>query len=307
MTTPEENQMPDNAKSADKNNPASFSDYLKAVPQYLLPHHALSKVMYKLTRSRNKIFKNWLIKYVVRNYQVDMSTAVDEDPTSYAYFNKFFTRALKPDARPICANSKQIACPVDGTVSQAGKIENGRIFQAKGRDYTLQELLGGSEKWTHAFDQGEFATIYLSPRDYHRIHCPLDGKLKEMIHVPGRLFSVSPATTRVVPRLFARNERVISIFDTESGPMAVILVGAIFVSSMDTVWAGTITPPGGTKIRHWNYDDKPFSLKKGDELGRFNMGSTVIVLFAKDRINWVSETSPSNSVQMGQVLASIND
>jgi phosphatidylserine decarboxylase len=286
-----------------ENQQASFSDYLKAIPQYLLPHHALSSVMYKLTRSRSEWFKNWLIKYVVRNYQVDMSTAREEDPTAYPYFNKFFTRALKADARPICAEANQVACPVDGTVSQAGKIENGRIFQAKGRDYTLHELLGGSQKWCEVFEDGDFATIYLSPKDYHRIHSPLDGDLKEMIHVPGRLFSVSPATTRVIPRLFARNERIVSIFETPMGPMAVILVGAIFVSSMDTVWAGTITPPGGKKIRHWEYDEKHFSLKKGDELGRFNMGSTVVVLFGKDTVDWAQDITPDQTVKMGQVLA----
>jgi phosphatidylserine decarboxylase len=285
------------------NHKATFRDYIKAIPQYLLPHHALSAVMFKLTRSRTEWFKNWLIKYVVQHYQVDMSSAREENPTAYPYFNKFFTRALKPEARPICHDHNHVACPVDGTVSQAGKIEDGRIFQAKGRDYTLHELLGGSEKWTKAFEDGSFATIYLSPRDYHRIHSPLDGDLNEMIHVPGRLFSVSPATTRVIPRLFARNERVISVFDTDFGPMAVILVGAIFVSSMDTVWAGTVTPPAGKKIRHWEYDEKHFSLKKGDELGRFNMGSTVVVLFAKDKINWANNITPSQSVTMGQSLA----
>jgi phosphatidylserine decarboxylase len=291
-----------------ENNHPSVNDYLKALPQYILPHHALSSVMYKLTRSRNELFKNWLIKYVVRNYNVDMSAAVEEEPTAYPYFNKFFTRPLKPEARPIVKGDHNIACPVDGTVSQAGAIEQGRIFQAKGRDYTLHELLGGNDEWAQAFDKGNFATIYLSPRDYHRIHCPLDGTLKEMIHVPGRLFSVSPATTRVVPRLFARNERVISIFETEFGPMAVILVGAIFVSSMDTVWAGTITPPAGKNIQHWNYADRPFSLKKGDEMGRFNMGSTVILLFARNKMQWSQTLQAAQSVQMGQSIGeSLND
>ena len=285
-------------------NQASLGDYIKALPQYVLPHHILSMLMHSVTRSRNPIFKNWLIKTIVKKYNVDMSTAVEQDIRAFASFNKFFTRELDPGARPIIAAPDRAACPVDGCVSQAGDIVEGRIFQAKGRDYTLQELVGGSQKWTNAFMGGKFATLYLSPRDYHRIHCPLDGKLDEMIHIPGRLFSVSPATTRVVPRLFARNERVACFFETEFGPMAVILVGAIFVSSMETVWAGTITPPYGKKIQRWKYGaEKHFELKKGDELGRFNMGSTVVMLFAKDQVNWSKEIKPQAPVLMGQELA----
>lgn len=282
---------------------AGLVDYLKAIPQYFLPHRFLSSIMFKLARSTNPGFKNWLINFVVKKFDVDMNEALESDPTAYETFNQFFTRALKPGIRPLCNETNGIACPVDGTISQAGDIREGRIFQAKGRHFTLKQLLGGSEKWTDVFSDGKFATIYLSPRDYHRIHSPIDGTLEEMIHVPGRLFSVSPATTRAVPGLFARNERVVNIFDSEFGKVAVILVGAIFVSSIDTVWAGTITPPYGSKVRNWKYDENPFSLGKGDELGRFNYGSTVILLFEKQKIDWLPTAVAGQHVQMGQLLA----
>ncbi|MDH5547235.1 MAG: archaetidylserine decarboxylase [Gammaproteobacteria bacterium] len=282
---------------------ASLADYFKAIPQYVLPHQLLSGVMHRLTRSRSKWFKNWLIGFVVKNYHVDMRDAQEENPLSYETFNHFFTRALKPSARPLCEGETNVACPVDGTVSQAGKIEHGKIFQAKGRSYTLLELLGGDKSLCEPFKDGSFATIYLSPRDYHRIHTPLAGELKHMVHVPGRLFSVSPATTRAVPSLFARNERVVSIFETCYGPMAVILVGAIFVSSMETVWAGTITPPYGSRVVTTNYAPGSQTLARGDELGRFNMGSTVIVLFGQNKVEWVKNILPGGSVQMGQHLA----
>ncbi len=278
-----------------------------ALIQYLLPHHLLSKIMYLITRSEWKPFKDIIIRNVINIYDVDMEQAADPDPTHYRSFNDFFTRALRPDARPIAEAKDALISPVDGAVSQAGQISAGRIFQAKGHDFSLDELLGGDEKHTQAFTDGSFVTIYLSPRDYHRIHMPITGTLKKMTHVPGRLFSVNPATTRNIPGLFSRNERVISIFDTDAGPMALIMVGAIFVSSMDTVWAGTITP-SSRRPTNWEYGRRntaAIKLKRGDEMGRFNMGSTVILLFGKDAVELATELQPETKLQMGQQIGSI--
>lgn len=302
-----------------------ISEAIKIIPQHILPHHFLSAIMYGLTRSKATYFKNFVIRTIIKIYNVDMKDAVVSDPTDYPTFNHFFTRQLKPDARPICPGSNTIASPVDGKISQLGKIDQNRIFQAKGHNYTVEKLLGDNEM-AKIFSGGEFATLYLSPRDYHRIHAPLTGKLKQMIHIPGKLFSVNSVTTEYVPELFARNERVVTLFDTEAGPMAAVLVGAIFVSSMETVWAGTITPPSGRKVRKWNYcpdetngsrDSHPaqnshpgsaldFTLNKGDELGRFNMGSTVILLFPKDTMSWNKELNAGSNLVMGQELGTIN-
>lgn len=277
--------------------------------QYLLPHHLLSAVMHRVTRVEWTPFKNYLIRRVISLYNVDMSVAEDENPLNYRSFNAFFTRRIKADQRPIAGDGK-IASPVDGTVSQAGYIDQGDIFQAKNHTYTLVELLGGNQHLANEFENGQFATIYLSPRDYHRIHMPCSGKLRQMIHVPGRLFSVNPLTTNEVPRLFARNERVISIFDSEDGPFAVIMVGAIFVSSMDTVWSGTITPLRN-RPSTWQYQYSQSSatntiqLDKGDEMGRFNMGSTVILLFPEQLTTWFEDFVPNASVKMGQPIGSL--
>jgi len=285
---------------------ASALDYAKALPQYLLPSHALSRLMHALTRSRNPLCRIAFTRWFTRRFQVDMSLAQEPDLRAYTNFNAFFTRALRSDARPLVADPKAVACPVDGRVSQAGEIRAGRIFQAKGRDYSLAQLLGGNSEWIDRFQGGGFATIYLSPRDYHRIHMPLTGALRGMTHVPGRLFSVNPATTRAVPDLFARNERVIAYFDTEAGPMALILVGAIFVASIETVWAGEVTPPAGKAVRHWQYQgDNAITLQKGQEMGRFNMGSTVIVLFGPQAARWADDVQSGAPVQMGQRLAGL--
>ena len=268
--------------------------------------------MFFLTHSKLRVWKNLFTRWFANQYKVDMSLAVNEDLTGYENFNQFFTRPLKPEARPICSETSCIASPVDGTVSQAGTINDEAIFQAKGHDYSLTELLGSEKDWVNKFRNGSFATIYLSPKDYHRIHMPFDGELKQMTYVPGKLFSVSPATTREIPRLFARNERVVCFFETTKGPMAVILVGAMIVGSMETVWHGTITPPHGKQLSHWFYgtgsaeDIKPkkaVTLTKGDELGRFNMGSTVILLFPESSIHWESIVQAGNSVQMGMKIA----
>lgn len=284
---------------------ANLADYAKAWPTYLLPLHALSRIMHAITRSEIRWWKTSFTRWFVNHFKVDMSLAQEPDLDSYPSFNAFFTRAIRSDVRPIVADENLLASPVDGAVSQLGKIKDGRIFQAKGRDYTLLELLGNDAEKARQFDDGSFSTLYLSPRDYHRIHLPIDGKLTAMSHIPGRLFSVSPATARAVPRLFARNERVVAYFDTDIGPMAMVMVGAIFVASIETVWAGEVTPPAAQKIRRWEYDaDVPaYQFQKGDEIGRFNMGSTVILLYGKDRIEWLDNIQPTDKIQMGQAIA----
>jgi phosphatidylserine decarboxylase len=285
----------------------TLGDRAFSLIQYLLPHHLLSLPMYWLTRSEWRPLKELMIRKVIDIYRVDMSSAADQELSNYRSFNDFFTRALAADARPLASAKGSMVSPVDGTVSQAGRIENGRIFQAKGHDFTLNELLGGDPNWSAAFADGSFATIYLSPRDYHRIHMPLTGTLKKMIHVPGRLFSVNPATTRNIPRLFSRNERVVSLFDSAAGPMAVIMVGAIFVASMDTVWAGTVTPKW-RRVSSWEYGRKSsaaIKLQRGAEMGRFNMGSTVILLFGKDAVELAAELQPETKVQMGQKIGTV--
>lgn len=284
---------------------ASLIDFLKAWPTYLLPQHGLSRIMHAITRSEIYWWKNNFTRWFVKQFKVDMSLAMDPDLDNYASFNAFFTRELRPDARPISDQAKTVASPVDGTVSQAGNIKEGRIFQAKGRDYSMLELLGGDVRASEQFEGGKFATLYLSPRDYHRIHIPMNGKLTAMSHVPGRLFSVSPATTRAIPRLFARNERVVAYFETEAGPMAMVMVGAIFVASIETVWAGEVTPPAGKEIRYWKYNPENPSnfFKKGTEVGRFNMGSTVILLFGQERIDWLENIKSGQAIKMGQPLA----
>jgi phosphatidylserine decarboxylase len=261
--------------------------------------------MHTITRSEIRWWKSLFTRWFVKQFNVDMSLAKEPNLDSYPSFNSFFTRALHESARPIVADENLLACPVDGAVSQLGTINDGRIFQAKGRDYTLLELLGNDNEKAQQFADGSFATLYLSPRDYHRIHLPIGGTLKAMSHIPGRLFSVSPATARAVPRLFARNERVVAYFDTDIGPLAMVLVGAIFVASIETVWAGEVTPPAGNKIRHWEYDgqEPAHQFRKGEEIGRFNMGSTVIVLTGKDAIQWLDTLHATDAVQMGQAIA----
>jgi len=220
----------------------------------------------------------------------------------YKTFNAFFTRELKPEARPITAGNGEIASPADGRISAIGNIDADRIFQAKNQDYSLQALLGGDEAAAKRLYNGKFATIYLSPRDYHRLHMPVDGKLISQTHVPGRLFSVAPHTVRTLANLFARNERVIAQFETDSGLMALVLVGAINVAAIETVWHGLVTPPKGKQISRIEYqDDTPVSLARGEEMGRFNMGSTIIVLLENDA-KWRIDMQPGDSVRMGQFL-----
>jgi phosphatidylserine decarboxylase len=270
--------------------------------QYLLPQHLLSALMFRLTRVGWRPFRAAFIRTFIRWFQVDMQEAADPDPDAYGTFNAFFTRALRRGERPVAEGPEALACPADGALSQLGAIRGGRIFQAKGIDYSLLDLLGGDEDWAARFAGGSFATVYLSPRDYHRVHMPAAGRLREMIHVPGRLFSVNAVTAALVPRLFSRNERVVCLFEGEAGPMAVILVGAIFVGSMDTVWAGQVTPAhGGCPSRGYG-DADGIELGKGEEMGRFNMGSTVILLFPPETVEWDPMLQAGNKVRMGQRL-----
>lgn len=272
--------------------------------QYLLPHHALSRLAGCIAECEKPWFKQRFINWFIKKYKVDMSQAQNEDPNSYRHFNDFFTRALKSDARPLDNTADAILCPADGAISQLGKIEYGRIFQAKGHSFGLQELLGGNSELAAEFMGGDFATVYLSPRDYHRVHMPLSGTLREMIYVPGKLFSVNQTTAENVPELFARNERAVCIFDTERGPMAVVLVGAMIVASIETVWAGLVTPPK-RQLKTFNYQAasyQPINLEKGAEMGRFKLGSTAIVLFGPDQVRWNEQLNAGSAVQMGELF-----
>ena len=280
----------------------TLTEHLFSLPQYILPQHFLSGVMHRMARCENRPWKNAFIKTIVRLYEVDLDEAKETDPEAYASFNAFFTRVLKPDARPQCSDPDTLLCPADGAISQIGKITVGSIFQAKGRYFNALELLGGDVERAKPFANGKFATIYLSPRDYHRLHMPLSGTLREMVHVPGRLFSVNAATVNTVPNLFAHNERVAAIFDTEAGPMALVLVGAIFVSSIETVWHGEVTPPTVPHVKTWTYSGDAPSLAKGEEMGRFNMGSTIIVLFGENAVDWEEGLKAGDKVKLGQRL-----
>ncbi len=248
--------------------------------QYLLPQHFLSRLMFRFARIENSWIKNNFTRWFVKHYQVNLSEAKIENIDDFTHFNDFFTRSLKSSLRPI--SSSKLISPVDGVVSQSGKIDDMQILQAKGRQYSIAELL--ADKASKSFKNGSFSTIYLSPKDYHRIHMPCDGTLLEMKYIPGNLFSVNQKTVTHVEKVFARNERLVCLFKTEFGQMAFVMVGAIFVGSMQTAWEGQITPPYGKKIINYNYKDKEINLSKGDELGRFNMGSTVIMLLPENSI-----------------------
>jgi phosphatidylserine decarboxylase len=270
--------------------------------QYVLPQHALSRLVLAATRVRTEWFKNLLIWGFLKLYRVDMTEAVESDAYRYGSFNEFFTRALKDGARPIAREAHAIASPVDGCVSAVGTIESGQLLQAKGRYYRLTDLLA-EQPWASRFEGGSFATIYLAPFNYHRVHMPLRGVLRQTVYVPGRLFSVNAVTVRYVPSLFARNERVLTLFDTAYGQSAVVLVGALNVGSIATVWAGDITPEPRRVIT--DLPAPPVMLEKGAELGRFNMGSTVILLFERERARWRPEVRADSAVRLGQPLGTI--
>jgi len=276
-----------------------------AALQQFLPQHLLSRVVHRLTRLRAGPLTRLAIRAFVRGFDVDLGDAAEPDARRYATFNAFFTRALRPDARPLAPQTDALLCPVDGAISQLGPLEDGRLVQAKGQTFQLAELLGGDTTLAAGFQRGAFATLYLSPRDYHRIHMPVDGTLAETIHVPGRLFSVNAATAAWIPRLYARNERVVCLFDSTAGPVAVVLVGAIFVGSIETVWGGELTPPRGRVLRRLPPPRPAPTLARGAELGRFNMGSTVILLLPAGAVEWRPDLVPGRAVRVGEALGRI--
>lgn len=283
--------------------PASVADRMKSLMLYPLPHHAVSRLVHRFTRIRAGWIRRPFTRWFVTRYRVNMSEAKETDPLAYPHFNAFFTRALKPGARPLPEESEAVCSPADGAVSAMGPIRDDAVLQAKAHDYSLTALLGGDPDRAAPFRNGAFITVYLAPRDYHRVHMPMTGQLREMVHVPGRLFSVGRHTVRTVPGLFARNERVACLFDTPHGPLAVILVGAINVASIETVWAGEITPPRGHAVRTWRYDEQPVRLERGDELGRFNMGSTAIVIFPPGMVTLNAALEADQPVRMGESIA----
>jgi phosphatidylserine decarboxylase len=282
----------------------ALTDWLKSWPLVVLPHHLLSGIVRAAARWQTAWWKNLLINSFIRQFRVDMTEAQDPDPGHYPDFNSFFTRALNSAARPLADQPQAIVSPVDGRISQIGSISDGRLLQAKGQDYSLVTLLGGSEERARTFHGGSFATLYLSPRDYHRIHMPCTGQLTESIYIPGRQFSVAPAGVRTIPGLFSRNERLATLFDTPSGPMALVMVGAIFVACMETVWDGVVRPTG-PGIQERQYHTGPGSgieLRQGDEMGRFNMGSTVILLYGPGRVRWLEGLAAEQPLRMGEII-----
>lgn len=272
--------------------------------QYLLPHHLLSRIAGRLADTEIAWIKTLLIALFRRRYQVDLSEARIRDPGMYPSFNAFFTRALADDARPVAAEADAVVSPADGRVSQAGHLRGSDLIQAKGHRFSLFELLGGDGALAGEFINGHFATIYLSPRDYHRVHMPAEGTLDHSLYVPGRLFSVNETTTAQVPRLFARNERLITVFDSPRGPFAVIMVGAMIVAGIETVFSGRVTPGAG-HIRHIRWPRGPVHLARGEELGRFLLGSTVILLFPPGRCEWREDFLAGASVRMGEHIGSL--
>lgn len=278
-----------------------MSDRLAVLPQYLLPKQALTALAGRVASAQGGALTTRLIQWFVGRYGVDMGEAANPDIASYPSFNAFFTRALKPGARPL--TKADLLCPVDGAISQFGAIERDQIFQAKGHRYSTTALVGGDAALATQFDDGHFATLYLSPRDYHRIHMPCDGRLTRMIYVPGALFSVNPTTARGVPGLFARNERVVCVFETARGPFVLILVGATIVGSMATVWHGVVNPPRLPQVREWRYDKERVLLRQGDEMGRFLLGSTVVMLFPKGPVQFNPAWQPGGAIRMGERMA----
>ncbi len=278
-------------------------DYLWVLPQYVYPQHLLSRLVFHITRMRYAPIRTRLIKWFVHHYRVNLEEAVHTDIAAYPDFNSFFTRSLRLGARPFPADPAAIVSPVDGDISQVGHIEKDLLLQAKGQMYRLADLLGKRQSWAETFMGGSFVTIYLAPRDYHRVHMPVGGKVIETLHIPGRLFSVNPSTTRIVSSLFTRNERVITFFETATTPFALVLVGALLVGNIETVWAGTITPTSSKRPPLEHYSKKqehPVVLARGAEAARFNMGSTVIVLFPAGTAEWDPHFGAGKRVAVGQ-------
>jgi phosphatidylserine decarboxylase len=289
------------------------SDSFAVIPQYLMPKKALTKFAGFVAGGRWGSITQWIIRDFIARYSVNMAEAAQPEPTSYATFNEFFTRALKAGARPL-ANADWV-CPVDGAISQFGRIEKDQIFQAKGHHYSTRALVGGDAELAAQFDDGHFACLYLSPKDYHRIHMPCAGTLRRMVYVPGDLFSVNPTTARGVPGLFARNERVVCVFDTPHGPFVNVLVGATIVGSMATTWHGVVNPPRTGEVREWRYGDdkdtKAITFKQGDEMGRFLLGSTVVMLWPKmpsgKPLGFKADWQAARPIRLGEAMARLSD
>ena len=278
-----------------------MSDFIAVLPQYLLPKRALTVFGGWVASRRWGTATTRLIAWFVKRYGVNMNEAANPDLASYTSFNDFFTRALRPGVRPL--TSSAFVCPVDGAISQFGTIQADQIFQAKGHAYSTTALVGGDAALASEFQDGSFATLYLSPRDYHRIHMPCAGRLRSMVYVPGDLFSVNPKTARGVPGLFARNERVVCVFDTDFGALVMALVGATVVGSMATVWHGVVNPPRLPQVTEWHYDESNITLLRGEELGRFLLGSTVVMLFPKGALDWNAKWQAALPVRMGEAMA----
>ena len=283
----------------------SLKDRLFVASQYIAPHHALSRLVGALAESEWGPLKRRFISTFAKHYQVNMEEAERPSLDDYRNFNDFFTRALKAEARTFPADTRALCSPVDGSVSQAGAITDGRIIQAKRQSFTVTELLGGDAEQARRYKDGEFATLYLSPKDYHRIHMPCDGTLVRTTFVPGRLFSVNGTTAEAVPRLFARNERLVCEFDTERGRMVMVLVGAMIVASIETTWAGVVAPMR-RQIQHQNYNNPKLSFKRGEEMGRFRLGSTVVMLFEANTLALKESISPGEPIRLGQSLEKVN-
>ena len=277
-----------------------MSDRLAILPQYLLPKKLVTQLAGRFASAELGGVTQAAISLFVAHYGVDMSEAAEPDITRYTSFNDFFTRALRAGARPLA--DADYVCPVDGAISQFGAIERDQIFQAKGHHYSTCALLAGDTALAAEFEHGQFATIYLSPKDYHRVHMPCAGRLQRMVYVPGDLFSVNPTTARGVPGLFARNERVVCVFDTARGPFVLVLVGATIVGSMATVWHGVVNPPRPGEIKRWDYTNQPVELAKGAEMGRFLLGSTVVLLWPKSTLKFNPDWTPGGAVRMGQMM-----
>jgi phosphatidylserine decarboxylase len=276
---------------------------LPITQQYLLPKKLLTVFGGMVAGARMGPITRWIVRRFVATYKVNMAEAANPDIASYATFNEFFTRPLREGARPISV--APFVCPVDAAISQYGPIEHDQIFQAKGHSYSTRALVGGDQGLAHLFDHGHFATLYLAPKDYHRIHMPCEGRLKRMIYIPGDLFSVNPLTARHVPTLFARNERVVCEFECAHGPLVMVLVGATIVGSMATVWHGTINPPRTRQPREWRYDDQDIVLPKGAEMGRFLLGSTVVLLFPPNVLTFTPDWAPTRPVRLGEAMGTV--
>jgi len=278
-----------------------MSDALAVLPQYLIPKQALTALAGSFARAEAGAATRAFIRWFANRYQVNMAEADNPDLASYPTFNAFFTRPLRPGVRPLAQATW--VCPVDGAISQFGAIAKDQIFQAKGHSYSTTALVGGDATLAALFEDGHFATLYLSPKDYHRIHMPCDGVLRRMIYVPGDLFSVNPTTARGVPGLFARNERVVCVFDSAHGPFVLTLVGATIVGSMATVWHGVVNPPRPGHLWERTYDDGAVTLRQGDEMGRFLLGSTVVLLFPKGPMAFNPAWQPTRPIRMGELMA----